>query len=320
MNIAKKSLLIGTVVLSFVGIIGTTTSKASAATITTSYTALKTAATKRNVETTGKNALYSKPGTVKGAKVVASKAKMATFKTSSSSAYYFRAYGYAKTNTGSVYYKVVSMNDKYRGYVYGGKTLNAFSGGVKSAKTTQSVDLPTGTTFYFNKLGKAYGTWTSPQYTQYKAKKLLSNVNPTSAAGKKYAADPLTVTKAVKKTREGWVYYYIEDAKHPEINGWIYSKAVLNYLDEDYYGSYGISVSYQDSESGKSVGNAFVGPYEKDSSTSYDELLNQVSSTSYLPSGYKVTSMKIQDGSNTTLSTGDTIAVGRYPVIVSVSK
>ena len=37
----------------------------------------------------------------------------------------------------------------------------------------------------------------------------------------------------------------------------------LNYLDEDYYGSYGISVSYQDSESGKSVGNAFVGPYEK---------------------------------------------------------
>jgi len=113
----KKSLYLGLAALSFgaVATVSTTANAASKAKVTSSKT-LKTAADTRNVQATGKNALYTKPGTVKGAKKVASTATMKKLATSKKSANYFRAYYQQVTNKGTVYYKVVSMDGKYRGY------------------------------------------------------------------------------------------------------------------------------------------------------------------------------------------------------------
>ncbi|WP_395390599.1 MULTISPECIES: hypothetical protein [Levilactobacillus] len=219
----KKSLYLGLAALSFVSVAAvSTTASAKSYAKAGAYTVLKADATKRNVEATGTNALYTKPGTVKGAKVVASKATMAKLAASKKSADYFRAYGQKTTNRGSVYYRVVTMDGKYRGYVYGGKTADTFAGGVKSAETTvdkTATDTTVGKTVYFANPGKTNVTWTAPKYTQYKASKNVTNTQP-------FAADALKVTKAATKTREGSLYYYVEDAANPSVSGWIYSKAV----------------------------------------------------------------------------------------------
>ncbi|MDT6981387.1 hypothetical protein [Levilactobacillus zymae] len=220
----KKSLYLGLAALSF-GAVATVSTTASAKSYATAgaYSTLKSDATTRNVEATGTNALYTKPGTVKGAKVVASKATMATLASSKKSANYFRAYGVKTTNRGSVYYRVVTMDGKYRGYVYGGKSDTAFAGGIKSANTTteNTTDTNIGKTVYFANPGKTNVTWTAPKYTQYKASKNVANTTP-------FAGDSLKVTKAATKTREGSLYYYVEDATHPSVSGWIYSKAVTS--------------------------------------------------------------------------------------------
>lgn len=216
----KKSLYLGLAALSFAGVAAvSTTASAKSYAKAGAYTTLTSDATKRNVEATGSNALYTKPGTVKGAKVVASKATMAKLASSKKSADYFRAYGVKTTNRGSVYYRVVTMNGKYRGYIYGGKSDTAFAGGIKSAETTTKAALPVQTTVYFANPGKTNVTWTAPKNTQYKATKNVVNTTP-------FAGDTLTITDAATKTREGSLYYYVKDAQHPSVSGWIYSKAV----------------------------------------------------------------------------------------------
>ncbi|MES4789629.1 S-layer protein [Levilactobacillus brevis] len=212
----KKSLYLGLAALSFAGVaaVSTTASAKSYATAG-AYSTLKTDATKRNVEATGTNALYTKPGTVKGAKVVASKATMAKLASSKKSADYFRAYGVKTTNRGSVYYRVVSMDGKYRGYIYGGKSDTAFAGGIKSAETTTTATNPTKTTGYYLKDASKNTLWTAPKYTQYKASKV-------SLYGAK-SDDTFTVSKAATKTREGSLYYYVTDDNNSSIAGWIYA-------------------------------------------------------------------------------------------------
>ncbi|WP_301554320.1 S-layer protein [Levilactobacillus brevis] len=215
----KKSLYLGLAALSFAGVaaVSTTASAKSYATAG-AYSTLKTDATKRNVEATGTNALYTKPGTVKGAKVVASKATMATLASSKKSADYFRAYGVKTTNRGSVYYRVVSMDGKYRGYVYGGNSDTAFAGGIKSAETTTTATNATNPTklqnYYLKDVSKNT-LWTAPKYTQYKA----SKVNLYGAS----KTDPFKVDSAATKTREGSLYYHVTDVNDSSISGWIYA-------------------------------------------------------------------------------------------------
>ncbi|MCW3779782.1 S-layer protein, partial [Levilactobacillus namurensis] len=64
-----KSIYVGAAVLGLAGLSAVTTTTASAKSYATAgaYSKLTTDATKRNVEATGTNALYTKPGTVKGA-------------------------------------------------------------------------------------------------------------------------------------------------------------------------------------------------------------------------------------------------------------
>lgn len=215
----KNSLYLGLAVLSLGTVtVVSTTANAAAKTKVTSDVTLKTAAESRNVEATGTNALYSKPGTVKGAKLVASKTTMKKMATSKKSADYFRAYRVAKTTRGTIYYKMVSMDGKYRGYVYGGRSVKAFAGGIKKATTTKSATMPSNTTMYFTP-GKSNVSWTAPNNTQYKASKVVKDTTT-------YANDALVVTDAARKTREGSLYYYVTDAAHPEVNGWVYAKGL----------------------------------------------------------------------------------------------
>jgi len=211
----KNSLYLGLAVLSLgaATVVSTTADAASKAKVSSDVT-MKTDATTRNVEATGKNALYSKPGTVKGAKRVASKATMKKLANSSKSGDYFRAYRVAKTNKGLVYYKVVTMDGKYRGYIYGGKDTSVFAGGITSASTTTKATMPTRTTGFHLTNAKKNGLWTAPKNTQYKAKSVsLYGAN---------SSDTFTVSDAQTKTREGSLYYYVTDNQHKDIAGWIY--------------------------------------------------------------------------------------------------
>lgn len=178
---------------------------------------MTTAGTKRNVAPTGTNALYTKAGTLKGAKVILTKTQMAKLGSSKYSKDYFRVYKQATTSRNSVYYKVVSFDGKYRGWVYGGKTVNNFNAGIQSVNTTSplSLDNTVKNTKYYLLNTTAAVTRNYPTMTQYKVSKIMTNP-------KNYQNVPLTVTDAVTRTREGSTYYYVTSAEHPEINGWIW--------------------------------------------------------------------------------------------------
>lgn len=215
-----KSIYVGAAVLGLAGLSAVTTTTASAKSHVTAgaYTALTKG---QNVTVTGTNAIYSKPGTVKGAKVVASKKTVAKLAASKKSSDTFYAYGTKTTNRGSVYYKIVTMNKKYRGYIYGGKTAGTFAGGVKTTETMTKAAVPSQTTVYFANPGTANVTWTAPKNTDINAKKNVVNTTP-------FAGDKLTITDAATKTKEGSLYYYVKDATHPSVSGWIYSGAVTS--------------------------------------------------------------------------------------------
>ncbi|KID42196.1 Flagellar hook-length control protein FliK [Levilactobacillus brevis] len=208
-----KSIYVGAAVLGLAGLSAVTTTTASAKSYATagSYTALTKG---QNVLVNGTNAIYSKPGTVKGAKVVASKKTVAKLAASKKSSDTFYAYGTKTTNRGSVYYKIVTMDKKYRGYVYAGKTATV-AGGIKAAETMTAATTPARTTGYYLKDVSKNTLWTAPKNTDINAKK----VSLYGAA----KTDPFTVDKAATKTKEGSLYYHVTDSKDSSISGWIYA-------------------------------------------------------------------------------------------------
>ncbi|MCT3574542.1 S-layer protein [Levilactobacillus brevis] len=209
-----KSIYVGAAVLGLAGLSAVTTTTASAKSYATasSYTALTKG---QNVLVNGTNAIYSKPGTVKGAKVVASKKTVAKLAASKKSNDTFYAYGTKTTNRGSVYYKIVTMDKKYRGYIYGGKTAGTFAGGIKTTDTLTTAATPARTTGYYLKDASKNTLWTAPKYTDINAKK----VSLYGAA----KSDPFTVDKAATKTKEGSLYYHVTDSNNSAISGWIYA-------------------------------------------------------------------------------------------------
>lgn len=277
-----KSLYLGLAALSFgaVATMSTTASAKSKAKIVSTQN-LKTDATTRNVAVTGSNAIYSKPGTVKGARVVASKSKVKKLAASKKSADYFRAYAVAKTNKGSVYFKVVAMNGKYRGYVYGGKDVNTFAGGLKSVETLTPATMPTDTIATFAQPGKGNVTWSAPKYTQYKASKNVKDTTP-------FAKDQLKITKAATKTREGSLYYYVEDAKNPSINGWIYSGALKLVTSQDLAAQNGVTLTYINKTNVTTVASKVVAlpKTAKDDTMTNADVAKAAQDATNLPAGY----------------------------------
>ena len=301
----KKSLYLGLAALSFAGVaaVSTTASAKSYATAG-AYSTLKTDAATRNVEATGTNALYTKPGTVKGAKVVASKATMAKLASSKKSADYFRAYGVKTTNRGSVYYRVVSMDGKYRGYVYGGTSDATFAGGIKSANTTTDATAPSKTqAYYLAKPGTTNTLWTAPKYTQYKASKVI---NSTEAL----ANDIFYVDQAATKTREGSLYYHVTDQTNTKISGWIYAGALQTTPSDSVLASKGVSITYIDQATGKTVksGAIFTSTGATAGAALSDAQVTDINSQikTAVPAGYSLTNETVV---STSTKFGDTLTV-----------
>ncbi|MFC6253033.1 hypothetical protein ACFP1H_00065 [Secundilactobacillus hailunensis] len=225
----KKSLYLGLAAVSFVAVAGTTSANASAKAATAgAYSALTTNA---NVNLTGKNAVYTKPGTVKGAKVVATTATATKLNASKNGSANFRAYGYKTTDRGSVYYKVVSFDKAYRGYVYGGKKVNSYSGGLTAYATTKDATAPKATD-NFKLTANTSSTantlfYAQPAYAQYRVGRAKVN-GSVLAATDKYKDASFTFDKAATTSREGETWYEIASttlangSQTPELNGaWV---------------------------------------------------------------------------------------------------
>ncbi|MFC6261258.1 hypothetical protein [Levilactobacillus fujinensis] len=246
-SLTKGLIISGVSVIELFVLNGLPRMNASAATIKTSYTKLTTAGSKRNVSSIGKYALYTKPGMIRGAKLVASRTQMKKFGTYSSSnrkyyasnnqnqsykgsTYYFRAYGYEVTNTGSVYYKVVTMNGRYRGYVYGGKKVGIFAGGIKSVSTTTTsqTSIPSNWT---DTVGIYAGgsLWNYVPYTQYGTKKLghMTDLESTTIP---HLAE-FKIDKVAKRTREQDTYYHLVSVDSNNLSGWVKSTYIRTYSE-----------------------------------------------------------------------------------------
>ncbi|MFD1124639.1 S-layer protein [Lentilactobacillus raoultii] len=230
----KRSLFVGLAALSFVAVAGAS-SNASAAKksykIDFNQAASSSTATSRNYVPTGTNALYTKAGVLKSARQVASTATLQSLANSKKGNDYLRGYRVAKLSNGSYYMKVVTFDKAYRGWIYVGKTdprsnYQSVAGGLKYTDTTTDVtsqltDAQKKATYQLSNPGTAFEsqTFKEPAYTQYK---IGRNTTDTT----NYKNDTFTVTKAVKRNREGDVWYYVNDAKNPSINGYVLSTSL----------------------------------------------------------------------------------------------
>ena len=300
-----KSVFVGVAALSFASV-AQLNANAATKTTTKSNVTLTTDATTRNVVPTGSNAIYSYPKTVKkSARTIASKATVAKLASSKSSKDYFRAYRVLTTSKGSVYYKVVSFDGSVRGYIYGGKSTSAFAGGLKAATTTTAQTLTADEqtqTYYFAKPGTANVTWNAPQYTQYKAKKMVKSTVD-------FGGDALKITSAATKTREGSRYVYVEDATHPSLSGWVYEKALSTTKAVTYSDKTDVKINFIDAATNKTfkTGSATVAASSTAKGTTVainDALYAAIKGAT--PTGYSYNSA---DNNNKLVSvkTGDTV-------------
>ena len=293
----KKSLFVGLAALGFVAGAGSANANSASAKSyakVTSNKALTSDATTRNVTFTGTSALYTKAGTLKGAKTRATKTTLAGLKDSKQGQKNFRAYRVATTNRGSVYYKVVSFDKTYRGWIYGGKSVTAFAGGIASFNTTtapaaaastssssassaSSAEQTTGLTdaqksanYKIAKVGTANDgtqvTYTYPAWTEYKKGRVITDSTP-------YKDATFKVTDQTTRTREGdlWVKIEATDSKNSKANGWIKFSALTQTSNvpasKGVPASEGVTVNYVDRASGKTVASKVL-PFTADSSTS----------------------------------------------------
>jgi hypothetical protein len=185
----------------------------------------------RNVNLTAKNGIYSKPGILKGARVIVSKSKARTLKESNRDNNNFRAYRVIKTSQGTYYYKVVSFDSQYRGWIYGGKSRTGFYGGVTPFTTIKNVStksplIADGKTTYRMPNSLAGNTdntffFQEPRYTQYKVGRKADANHKVITSLTKYKDASFTLVRAIQTTRAGDVWYQIA-ASNQDINGaWI---------------------------------------------------------------------------------------------------
>ncbi|WP_249778423.1 S-layer protein [Lentilactobacillus dabitei] len=323
----KKTLFAGVAALSFVAVAGTTSTNASAKSYAkvTSNKALTTDATTRNVNVNGTNALYTKAGTLKGAKTVASKTTLAGLKDSKTGQKNWRAYRVATTNRGSVYYKVVSFDKTYRGWIYGGKSTSTFAGGIAKYSTTTDVagttsatasnsssasatsasfqtpsnqttaltDAQKNATYKITKAGTANDgtatTYSYPAWTEYKKGRTVTDATP-------YANDTFKVTDQTTRTREGDLWVKIADTNATngqKINGWIKYSALTAQNPTPAptpIADNQVKVNYVDAATGKTVSSKSYTNSNYQTQTA-GNFLNGTTVLADVPSGYTLATL-----------------------------
>lgn len=225
----KNSLLLGIAsvgILTVAGSANATSANAKSYAKVVSNTKLTSAPALRNVNFTGGSALYTKAGTLKGAKKVANQSTLMSVANSNTSQNNVRAYQVAKTNRGSVYYKVVTFNGQYRGWIYGGKSVSNFAGGLTNYTTFNNQFLSTLTTAQQNATYKIANpgvtndgktvTYKEPAWTQYKVGRAITDSTP-------YANSQFKIDKVGTRTREKdqWVHIVDTTNSNSPANGWI---------------------------------------------------------------------------------------------------
>lgn len=225
----KKSLFVSLAALGFIAAAGTATAQSANAKSyarVTSNQKMTSAPTSRNVNFTGTNALYTKAGTLRGAKKVASTTTVRKLANSKNSQNNIRAYRVATTNRGSVYYKVVTYDGAYRGWIYGGKVQSVFGGGVTSFDTFKNQNLSSLTdtqqkaTYKIASPGTANDgktvTYKQPAWTQYKIGRAITDSSP-------YANNTFKIDQVGTRIREGdqWVHITDTGNANSPANGWI---------------------------------------------------------------------------------------------------
>ena len=180
----------------------------------------------RNVSFTGKKALYTKVGTLKGARVVATKSTLRGLAISSDSRSNVRAYRVAVTSRGSVYYKVVTFDGMYRGWIYSGKSTGYFGGGLKRYSTFINQGMSALSADQQNAMyriatpgtrndGKSV-TYKAPSWTQYKVGRAITDSSM-------YANTNFRINQVGIRTRENdqWVHIYDPNNVNSPATGWI---------------------------------------------------------------------------------------------------
>ncbi|KRM38815.1 hypothetical protein [Lentilactobacillus parafarraginis] len=220
----KTSLFVGLAALGLTAVVGSTTAKPAAAKLyarITSNQQLTTDPTTRNVTFTGNNALYTKAGTLRGARIIASGTSLGTLAAANTAGSNVRAYRVATTNRGSVYYKVVTFDGQYRGWIYGGTSTGTFGGGITPYATTQDATAPDAKT-QFKLIDGALAETTNqvvydaPANTQYQV-----GATPTITNLANYKDATFTVTKAVTNPRDNTTWYQLASS-NADLNGkWV---------------------------------------------------------------------------------------------------
>ncbi|PAL01513.1 hypothetical protein B8W96_00935 [Lentilactobacillus parakefiri] len=220
----KQALLGSAALLGMTVAFGVLNGQNAAAAKLTANRPLATPASQRNVTFTGTHALYTKVGTLKGAKVVATRSALAALSQSPVSSDNVRAYRLATTSTGAVYFKVVTFNHKYRGWIYGGRQSGSFNGGLKPYSTFTSQGLSALTAAQQSATYKIAATGTGqdgvtykqPAWTDYGVGKAITDSTP-------YANTTFKIDQVGKRTREQdqWVHIVDSSNANSPANGWI---------------------------------------------------------------------------------------------------
>ncbi|MCP9334393.1 hypothetical protein [Lentilactobacillus hilgardii] len=267
--------------------------------------------TERNYLPSGSTALYTKAGTLKGARKVASASTLNSLANKSDKGQsYFRAYRIAKTNRGSYYLKVASFDKTYRGWIYAGKSNPSGKtavGGMRKVSTFNQGNLTTdisNTTYYF---GTSSTTYKQPDWTQYK---IGRNMNSLSGD---YTKDALRVTGVGTKTNgrdNNATYYFVEDSAHPTVNGWIKASdlksgsgtGTSSSSSSTNIGANQVLVNYVDASTGNSVTTKLLTNNNSSTQTAASYLGTNLSGQAYsnIPTGYSAPGDSTQYGTSNT--------------------
>ncbi|GAX07998.1 hypothetical protein IWT5_01149 [Secundilactobacillus silagincola] len=228
------------------------------------------------VNFTGKNALYNKVGTLKGAKVVKTTKQLKKYASSKRGMDTFMWLETATTNRKSEYLKVASLDNKVKGWIYSGKTTDYKdqvvrykdaaktqpAGGVTMFETLKKSPVTTAEASGFYRLANP-GTATDGTAKVYSLPLDVSPVvspaivnMPNKASSADYANDVFVITGAVTRTRQGDRWLQVSDLSNSHIAGYIKDGSLKRIAPVT--AKHGVTVNYVDQDTNKTVGSVIV--------------------------------------------------------------